>query len=415
MKKRLSKGLLTTVGAGVLSLGFAAGAQAEELFTDVSVDSDAYGPIESVFFKRVMTGYDQANADGSVSYEMRPYQEITRAQAAKMISNGIGNIQATQNVSDFPDIDEWHWAHDYVTLLENDGVVSGDADGNFNPEDRLNRAQIAKMLVEGFDLPFDENDTDTGFNDVSSNSWEAPYVKALVDAGITTGTSADTFSSYNDVTRYQLAAFIDRIYESKELNDDMALVQARGTFNKMKDTFYSNVIKTDPNEPVFPYENFRDEMLESVTVGYEPTVIENYEHQCRACDGLYYTGSFVSKLGFEMIENTENTIELKVMYTQAGLTPVTEYHLEIKNDDGTWKVNDYNRTYFETKEEMPVLNLTAEEAANYMEGEERSYSAITIYKYELLREENGSYVFMSYSSQGDREIKVDKATGLVLF
>ncbi|WP_166786705.1 S-layer homology domain-containing protein [Jeotgalibacillus salarius] len=412
MTNRLTKGILTTVGAGILSLGLTAGAEAEELFTDVSVNSDAFEPIENAFFKKVMTGYEVQNTDGSVSFEMRPYQEITRAQAAKMISNGIGNLQATQQISEFPDIDEWHWAHDYITLLETDGIVTGDQDGDFNPENRLNRAQIAKMLVEGFDLPFDESDTETGFADVSNDSWEAAYVKALVDAGITTGTSPDTFSSYDNVTRYQLAAFIHRIYESKELTDDMAWVTARGTFNEMKNTFYSNVIKTNHGEPVYPYENFRSDMLETVTNAYELTVIENYEKQCRACDGLYYTGGFNTKLGFEMIENSEDTIELKVLHTMVGLNPSAEYKLELKKDNGTWKVNDYKRTYFQQNKGLPALNLSIDEAANYLEGDDRAVSTVQVYKYEYLRETDGNYIFYRHSSEYSGEYGIDKGTGL---
>ncbi|MFB1082146.1 S-layer homology domain-containing protein [Jeotgalibacillus sp. JSM ZJ347] len=408
----LKKSLIGVIGAGVLSTGVAFSADAESVFTDVSESNDQYDVLERSYFKTILSGYSRDDLTGKV--EVRPYAKVTRAQAAKMLTVSLGFKNATQELSPFPDVTEYYWGHDYITEAAALGIVNGYSNGKFIPGQVLNRAQAAKMIVDAFDLPFNKNEDDTGFTDVPEDDWSAPYVKSLVDAGITVGTSSTTFSPDQEVSRYQLAAFIDRVYESQELTDDMAVVQVRGTFNKMKDTYYDNVAKSEPRQPVYPYENFRDEMLESITTAYEPTVIENYKQQCRACDGLIYTGSFLSNVDLDVIQNTEDTIQVRDLYTQVGLVPSQQTYVEIKKVDGKWKVNDYKIEYLNS-DELPVQNLTIEEAANYLESIDRSTGwGVQVYRYEYLGEEDGSYIYYRHAERYSGEIRIDKVTGLTI-
>ncbi|WP_404405277.1 S-layer homology domain-containing protein [Jeotgalibacillus malaysiensis] len=416
MLNKLTKGMIATIGAGAMSLGLAAGVEATEPyspFTDVSKDSAAYEPIKNVFHKEIMSGYEIEQADHTFKYEMRPYQNVTRAQAAKMMAIGLGNIHATQDISAFPDIDETYWAHDYITLLEKEGVVSGDREGNFNPVQSLNRAQIAKMLVEGFDLPFDENDTDTGFNDVDADDWEAPYVKALVDAGLTTGTTPDTFSSYQSVTRYQLAAFIDRFYKNFELDKDLAFVQVRGTFKEMQDVFYHYVNQTGPLplEDPLPYESFQDEMRETITMNIEPDVKENFINQCRACDGINYGASVDYKVNYELIENTKDRITIQYVDLGNALKLVTDYTISIVNEDGKWKLDQYEGEHVERDSE--IFTLSVEEALNYVESINRKYSMLKVIRVDLIEQNNDLYTIRIVTPDENYDVVFDRQVGFV--
>ena len=50
------------------------------------------------------------------------------------------------------------------------------------------------------------------FVDVPSSSFAKLDVGCLVDIGVTTGTSFETYSPYEYVTREQMAAFLSRLY-----------------------------------------------------------------------------------------------------------------------------------------------------------------------------------------------------------
>ena len=50
--------------------------------------------------------------------------------------------------------------------------------------------------------------------DVDTDSWVFELVNCIYGLGITTGTSADTYSPQNNVTRGQMAAFLARLWEA---------------------------------------------------------------------------------------------------------------------------------------------------------------------------------------------------------
>ena len=46
----------------------------------------------------------------------------------------------------FPDI-EYSWYRDSITMLANEGVISGFADGKFGPDTTITRAEILKVFL----------------------------------------------------------------------------------------------------------------------------------------------------------------------------------------------------------------------------------------------------------------------------
>ena len=92
-----------------------------------------------------LNGYDIIN--GTTATTFAPGQDITRKQAALMIyrlleKNGYEATDATANFSDLPKDAESVKA---ITELSNLGIISG-FEGKFSPENKLTRAQMAKVL-----------------------------------------------------------------------------------------------------------------------------------------------------------------------------------------------------------------------------------------------------------------------------
>lgn len=52
----------------------------------------------------------------------------------------------------FPDINIKEWYYDYVLCLYDLGIISGDPDGHFRPNDQVNRAEFIKMAVMALEL-----------------------------------------------------------------------------------------------------------------------------------------------------------------------------------------------------------------------------------------------------------------------
>ncbi len=75
-----------------------------------------------------------------------------------------------------------HWAKDAVTRVASAGIVRGDEDGAFRPDETLTRAQWTAMIVRLLQL--EESRYQDGFQDVSAGDWYAGAVQTALDAGL---------------------------------------------------------------------------------------------------------------------------------------------------------------------------------------------------------------------------------------
>ncbi len=88
---------------------------------------------------------------GDENGDLRLNDSITRAEAVKMICC-LGNIDITANdnhINDkyFKDIPQEHWAIKYINNAKIVGIIDGDENGNFNPDDEITYNEIIKMIV----------------------------------------------------------------------------------------------------------------------------------------------------------------------------------------------------------------------------------------------------------------------------
>ncbi|MFM9332134.1 S-layer homology domain-containing protein [Paenibacillus mesotrionivorans] len=100
------------------------------------------------------------------------------------------------------------YAQKEILALAQAGILSGYEEGHFFPERPITRAELAKVLVLATGRS--ESSSPTGFADVPADSWYRRYVAALVEAGITEGSSASGFSPDAYVTREELVVFFTR-------------------------------------------------------------------------------------------------------------------------------------------------------------------------------------------------------------
>lgn len=83
---------------------------------------------------------------GDPNGDLRLNDTITRAEAIKMIC-AAGNIDTSIiETNAFPDVPENHWAYSYIAAAKASGLVAGDENGNFNPENNVTNEEIVKML-----------------------------------------------------------------------------------------------------------------------------------------------------------------------------------------------------------------------------------------------------------------------------
>ncbi len=109
----------------------------------------------------------------------------------------------------FNDIDDSHWANEYVTKLAQYEVITGFEDGTFRPEDLVTKEQFVKMVVEAFGLQSDNKAV--AFADVDAGHWAKDYIAVAVDKGIINGKSESEFGLGENLSRQNAAVIVARV------------------------------------------------------------------------------------------------------------------------------------------------------------------------------------------------------------
>ncbi len=102
-----------------------------------------------------------------------------------------------------------HWAESVIDKWSAKGVLSGDGDGTFRPDDSITRAEFAKVIVtaKGY-----SNATGISYTDVPKNAWYYSYLTLAAAAGIIKGYEDGSFRPEAQITREEACAVISRAY-----------------------------------------------------------------------------------------------------------------------------------------------------------------------------------------------------------
>ncbi|SFT24596.1 S8 family serine peptidase [Paenibacillus sp. BC26] len=114
-----------------------------------------------------------------------------------------GIVQVTPKT--FADVTA-HWAKKEIELLASALLVKGTSTSTFSPSSTVTRAEFAAMLARALGLEM--VDTATAFADVLADKWYASAVHAVVEAGIVSGRSKDSFAPNATITREEMAVML---------------------------------------------------------------------------------------------------------------------------------------------------------------------------------------------------------------
>lgn len=131
----------------------------------------------------------------------------SRGEVALHLVSALG-LDTTNTNSPFSDVPSSSKYAGAVTALYNLGVFTGDEAGKFNPNDPLTREQMAKVLVEAYNLMY--KGTTIQFDDVKANAWSYDYIQNLASNGVTNGIGDNLYGTTQNVKYSELELFIER-------------------------------------------------------------------------------------------------------------------------------------------------------------------------------------------------------------
>ncbi|QKS47968.1 S-layer homology domain-containing protein (plasmid) [Paenibacillus cellulosilyticus] len=147
-------------------------------------------------------------------------QKMTRAQFAKVLTVGTG-LEENAAASTYSDVSATHWAKGYIGAVTEAQLMEGVGNNKFDPNGNVTIQELAKTLVLALGLEPVEGATVEG-----ASAWAVGYVQAALDAKI-----IPSFSNYNvAATRGQL---VDAVYavvaDEEETVADLAVSKVSQT------------------------------------------------------------------------------------------------------------------------------------------------------------------------------------------
>lgn len=116
----------------------------------------------------------------------------------------------------FKDLSGVKWAWESIAYLKDKGVIEGNGNAEFLPDNNITRAEFVKMLVKAFDITSEGEDA---FDDVSSSDWFYEFVKTAKNSGMINGNENNEFMPNDFVTRQDAAVMIFRCLNMNEAAD----------------------------------------------------------------------------------------------------------------------------------------------------------------------------------------------------
>lgn len=136
---------------------------------------------------------------------------IVKGDTTKFGKFAVIAIEKIQTPSDPPTAPEvvltdvnGHWAESSIYSLAQQGVVSGNPEGTFKPDNQVTRAEFATMLVNALKLNMIEGKI---FNDTASH-WAKEFIATAYANGIIKGYNDQEFGPDDSITREQMAVMI---------------------------------------------------------------------------------------------------------------------------------------------------------------------------------------------------------------
>lgn len=164
------------------------------------------------FYNSVKWAVGKNITNGTSSTTFSPYKSCTRAEIVTFLWRAAGSPEPTTTRNPFRDVNAVTHSSYYKAILwaSQKGITSGTSTTAFSPDQVCTRAQIVTFLYRYAGKP--SGYYSNPFKDVSATN-EASYYNAILWAsgkGITTGSSATTFSPYASCNRAEAVTFLYR-------------------------------------------------------------------------------------------------------------------------------------------------------------------------------------------------------------
>ncbi len=163
--------------------------------------------IQKLVDLKILSGY----SDGT----FLPDKNISRAEFAAVLVRAM-NYSLSQDIQlKFTDKDNIPaWAKSYVSAAVKAGIIHGYQDGTFRADDYISRVEMAVMVMRALAINTEPGPSLNFTDQAQIPEWAAQYVSGAVQKGIITGNPDNKFLPENKATRAEAATMTLKMLES---------------------------------------------------------------------------------------------------------------------------------------------------------------------------------------------------------
>lgn len=123
---------------------------------------------------------------------------------------GFTGAAADVTSQQYPDVFDSYWAAGDINRLTEQCILEGYPDGMFKPNRKVSRAEMATMVVKGYNLDVTSNCDNLTFKDVPRSHWAHNYISKGVAEDMIAGVTNDKFHPNNHITRTEALTIISK-------------------------------------------------------------------------------------------------------------------------------------------------------------------------------------------------------------
>lgn len=184
-----------------------------EDYNDVEIYADTHN-ISSWAYENIKEATEKGFIQGADG-KFNPQGNITRAEFTKIIVNIMGLDTNIDDYIDFEDVLKTSWYYSYVNTANKAGVIEGDGN-KFNPNEKITREEMAVIIIRA--LNEEEIVTNRTIKDIDTvSSWAKLEVEKAVALGLMEGDNG-VFDPLSYATREMATVVAMRAYNYKDKN-----------------------------------------------------------------------------------------------------------------------------------------------------------------------------------------------------
>jgi hypothetical protein len=178
----------------------------------------AKGDIDDMGSRLIISGVGEG--------DFKPDRAITRAEFAAMVMRALGLMRSGAGKDVFRDVKKGDWYYDAISLAFKNGIISGDGNGMYWPNDKITREQAFAMIARAMKLTglkpeFAEGEAQKLLaqfeDDGQAADWSKDAIASCIQAGVLTGRDGKLIAPTDNITRAETASIIRRLLMKSKL------------------------------------------------------------------------------------------------------------------------------------------------------------------------------------------------------